>query len=901
MENKKLELARQLVERTGHSLFLTGKAGTGKTTFLRELRASSRKRMIVTAPTGIAAINAGGVTLHSFFQLDFGPYVPGAYRPNRRAFSFGKDKIRIIRGLDLLVIDEISMVRSDMLDAVDDVLRRYRDHTLPFGGVQLLMIGDLQQLPPVVVESERAILQAHYRSPYFFDSHALANLDYATLELDHVYRQTDGQFLDILNAVRNNRADADVLAKLNARCVPGFNPSDSEGYVRLTTHNRMADEINWGRLQALPAEPCQFAARVEGNFPQSSYPAELNLTLKVGAQVMFIKNDTAGQGRRYYNGMLGTVTGIDDSGVVVTPADGGMPVSVEPVVWENMKYEVDEQTHEVRETREGAFTQLPLRTAWAITIHKSQGLTFDRAIIDASMSFTHGQTYVALSRCRTLGGLVLERPIQPGAIITDPTVTGFMQTHTADIDEASINSMSHTYALRMAAGMFNFRPIFSALEGMVRLYQENFMRLFPSQVQRFASFVNEMRSTLVPVGDKFAVQIGQLDAEAGGADHNPKLAGRLKDASKYFLKQLDLIAGTVDTMPDEHDNANVNKKLRERRDLFMSFSTIRHHLLSHFVEHDFDINAYLDIKAEGAFTETEKKPKRVRTHVSVRTQDNLHPVLMDRLIQWRADVAAGSGINPNVIIGSKSLIAISNHLPISCQELFMMPGVGKSFVANHGDEVLDLIDEFMSSNNDLVMIPLPQRKGKKDKRHIHTLEKDTVSNDAVAGVLSAADTGDDKPVKLEKPTKPARPKVKAGDSARISYTMFCEGKSVAEIATERGLKESTIDGHIFETIDKNDKELLDRFIPEDMQRGIEAYFDATPELPAAWPELFEGIRKACGAEPRFAQLKLMLSICGRLVSKPRIDADAATPQTAGEPEPFYGAQAGVNELPDFLN
>ena len=452
--NDRLELAAKIIEKTGCSLFLTGKAGTGKTTFLRNLRASSRKRMVVTAPTGIAAINAGGMTLHSFFQLDFGPFVPGARRDsrNRHSMAFSKEKIRIIRGLDLLVIDEISMVRSDMLDAVDDVLRRFRDRTLPFGGVQLLLIGDLQQLPPVVIDSEREILRANYRSPYFFDSHALSQLDYLTLELQTVYRQSDPEFLGLLNSVRDNKADMSVLERLNSRYIPGFNPADSEGYVRLTTHNRMANEINRARLDELQSPAYTFRASIQGNFPESSYPAEPYLELKEGAQVMFIKNDT-GMDRAYYNGMIGQVVAIDEEyGVAVRPQEGGEIIQVLPVDWDNISYTVNPETKEIIEHKEGTFTQFPLKLAWAVTIHKSQGLTFDRAIIDVKRSFAHGQTYVALSRCRTLQGLVLVNPVSPSSIINDTSVDRFYNDHNCDdIDESHLDILERGSGGRDAA------------------------------------------------------------------------------------------------------------------------------------------------------------------------------------------------------------------------------------------------------------------------------------------------------------------------------------------------------------------------------------------------------------------------------------------------------------------
>ncbi len=633
--NDRLELAAKIIEKTGCSLFLTGKAGTGKTTFLRNLRASSRKRMVVTAPTGIAAINAGGMTLHSFFQLDFGPFVPGARRDsrNRHSMAFSKEKIRIIRGLDLLVIDEISMVRSDMLDAVDDVLRRFRDRTLPFGGVQLLLIGDLQQLPPVVIDSEREILRANYRSPYFFDSHALSQLDYLTLELQTVYRQSDPEFLGLLNSVRDNKADMSVLERLNSRYIPGFNPADSEGYVRLTTHNRMANEINRARLDELQSPAYTFRASIQGNFPESSYPAEPYLELKEGAQVMFIKNDM-GTDRRFFNGMLGRVTAIDEEGVTVTPADSDEPINVEPMEWENVRFIVNEETKEITEQREGVFRQLPLKTAWAITIHKSQGLTFDRAIIDATSSFTHGQTYVALSRCRSLEGMVLERPIPPSAIINDPTVTQFMDMHTGrGIDNGTVETLSHRYYLHLAESMFNFKPVFSALEGVNRMLQENFLKLYPSKVQELMSGTEELQGSMIGIGERFIQQIRQIDARTPvGLSVNPQLTQRIKDASRYFLGHLRRLRELVSEIPTEHDNRKVSQKLAERMELFESMTGICDTLLETFAEEDFSIESYLEIKARGAFRTEQKKKKRrsQKESETEHTTDELHPGVVEK-------------------------------------------------------------------------------------------------------------------------------------------------------------------------------------------------------------------------------------------------------------------------------
>lgn len=828
--NSQLELASEIIEKTGCSLFLTGKAGTGKTTFLRRLRTSSRKRMVVTAPTGIAAINAGGMTLHSFFQLDFGPYVPGARRDTsgRRSMAFSKEKIRIIRGLDLLVIDEVSMVRSDMLDAVDDVLRRFRDRTLPFGGVQLLLIGDLQQLPPVVVESERLLMEKHYRSPYFFDSHALSQLDYVTVELRHVYRQSDSAFLDILNAVRDNRADNETLRQLNSRCIPGFSPDDSEGYVRLTTHNRLASEINRARLDALPAEAYTFRATVKGNFPESSYPAEENLQLKEGAQVMFIKNDT-GTDRRFFNGMLGRVTAIDEEGVVVTPSDNGEPIDVEPMEWENVRFTVNEETKEITEQTEGVFRQLPLKTAWAMTIHKSQGLTFDRAIIDATSSFTHGQTYVALSRCRTLEGLVLERPIPPAAIINDPTVTNYIEQHRNDMpDRSTIDAMTEAYRMRLAEGMFDFRPLFGALDGVIRLLQENFMRLYPAKVQDIATSTSEMRSTLVEVGEKFRIQMRQIGASDGNTDENEaRLSRRIKDACGYFLGQLSHLRELVADMPSEHDNRRVTQKLAERLELFDSMADIREALLATFATEDFETATYLDIKASGAFRKPNKKEKKRKVacgHTEL-TSDNRHPELLDRLITWRRQKATELGAPAYTICSTKTLMTISNNVPQDHDELLMMPGIGPATDSRFGDEILAITT---------------------------TVAPDTSLREEAARHES------------RRKRKPKPPK---GETKRTSLEMFLGGKSIEEIAELRGLKPSTIGGHIVDLADLGDDSVTDRIVPRQTRDAIESYLSSHAELPEKYTDMMDYIEGTYGIRPDYLHLKAILKRHNRLPSK----------------------------------
>ena len=372
MANVERDLAHKIIEHTHTNLFLTGRAGTGKTTFLRQLREESHKRMVVLAPTGIAAINAGGVTIHSFLQLPFGMYIPGSRFSNEQ-FRFSNRKRKLIRSLDLIVIDEISMVRADLLDCMDAALRRLRTDPRPFGGVQLLMIGDLQQLPPVVREEDRETLMKYYDSEFFFSSRALKQTPFVTIELQKVYRQTDQEFLALLNAVRDNRADDRTLQLLNARYLPNFKASGAT-YVRLVTHNHQADNINAQEMAQLAASEKDFRATVEGTFPEGSYPAAEVLTLKRGAQVMFIKNDSSGE-HRYYNGMLGEITDISDNTVTVRPNDSTEEIEVGMETWQNSRFTLNEKTNEIEEVVDGTYKQIPLRLAWAITVHKSQGLT----------------------------------------------------------------------------------------------------------------------------------------------------------------------------------------------------------------------------------------------------------------------------------------------------------------------------------------------------------------------------------------------------------------------------------------------------------------------------------------------------------------------------------------------
>ncbi len=426
-----------LLEHTSRSIFLTGKAGTGKTTFLNEFVRKTRKKHIVVAPTGIAAINAGGVTIHSMFGLPLRTFVPTTDRIDSNLanniadlmphFRYRKEKQKLLREIEIIIIDEVSMLRADVLDMMDFALRSVRRNQQKFGGVQMLFIGDLYQLPPVV--RDEAILGQYYASPFFFDSYALKELPLITIELTTVYRQKDEKFLDILNEIRDGAVRDIDFETLNERYLPNFEPEE-EAYVYLTSHNRMADEINHKKLAALPGKGFRYKAEIIGNFNENQYPNDEVLELKVGAQIMFIRNDASGDAR-YFNGKLAEVIELDEENIKVQ-IDGSNDIyKLKREIWEQKRYSLNNDKS-IREEVLGSFSQFPVRLAWAVTIHKSQGLTFDRLIIDAGKSFASGQVYVALSRCRTLEGIVLKSKITPEVIFADKRVAEFQDKTNAN-------------------------------------------------------------------------------------------------------------------------------------------------------------------------------------------------------------------------------------------------------------------------------------------------------------------------------------------------------------------------------------------------------------------------------------------------------------------------------------
>lgn len=597
-DNPELQQAWQIIESTGTNLFLTGKAGTGKTTFLRKLKELSPKRMIVVAPTGIAAINAHGMTIHSFFQLPLAPFIPETtFNAQQNHYRFSKQKTDIIRSIDLLVIDEISMVRADLLDAIDSVLRRYRKKNEPFGGVQMLLIGDLQQLPPVVTDKEQELLSQYYDTTYFFGSHALRKTNFVAIELKTVYRQSDSAFLSILNKVRENNVDRQTLGELNKRYIPDFNRYDDSKYIRLTTHNRQAQEINNRKLDELPGREFTFKATIEDDFPEYSYPTDLLITLKQGAQVMFVKNDTSGD-KRYYNGMLGEVCAISEKGFSVKSKDTGDIISVGPEEWANCKYALDKETKEITEIVEGIFRQYPVKLAWAITIHKSQGLTFEHAIIDIQNSFAHGQTYVALSRCKSLEGLVLSRPISEHAIICDNSIkdfTGEMERRVPDENDFLI--MQKQYYVRLLDDLFGFHDIYSALDTMTRLLNGHFVKSYPILANKYREQAGIFHNVITDVACKFHTQYEQMAAISENYAGDDAIAERINKGTAYFLKNIRPLDDFVRQTNVETGNKELKKRYAEAKDTLKECLRVKIKILEYVAAEGFSIIAYLKQKA----------------------------------------------------------------------------------------------------------------------------------------------------------------------------------------------------------------------------------------------------------------------------------------------------------------
>ena len=710
--NQKLDFVEELVLYTDSHIFLTGKAGTGKTTFLKNLPLKTYKRMVVVAPTGVAAINAGGQTIHSFFQLPFGPLPPNASTITAQLHRMKKQKLNLMRSLDLLIIDEISMVRADVLDAIDAVLRRVRRSQKPFGSVQLLMIGDVHQLAPVAKPEEWEVLSPYYDTPYFFGSQVLRKAPYVCVELEHIYRQHDDDFITLLNKVRNNRMDADCVRLLNTRFKPDFKPKDNEGYITLTTHNYQADQINESKLEAIKEKPLKFKAVVHGTFPENTYPTKEELELKVGAQVMFVKNDPNPE-KAFFNGKIGRLVDYDEDEGTLTVESEGEHITVPRLKWQNMEYTINAENQEIEENEIGSFTQIPLRLAWAVTIHKSQGLTFDKVIVDAGQAFAHGQVYVALSRCTSLEGLVLKTHITSNALVNDYSVDQFVE-HIPEKEptQEKVDALRHDYELETMLELINFDGIYKDFGKLMKVIYDNDTLFEHSLIQELSQRRNKIHEELCSVGIKFESQIRNLHDKTPSCEQNPTLQERLTKGVAYFDEHLKAIAKGLFNLPFKTDNQAVNEQLTETLKLLKEGIYLKGCCLE-ACKNGFTVKEYQKTKSVKAI-EAEKTGKK---KVEIKFEPSKNGSLYSVLLSWRAKRAEADDVLASNIAPIRTLKAIAEIKPVTLTELRKVEGMGTKRVRNYGAEILDIVLRFLGQDpqkadiGDLAKVPTKQTNG----------------------------------------------------------------------------------------------------------------------------------------------------------------------------------------------
>lgn len=784
------------INQTNQIIFLTGKAGTGKTTLLKYIRHNTYKQLSIVAPTGVAAINAGGSTIHSFFQFPFTPFLPVlnstgelSHQQNLPTLKYNAQRLAIFRNLELLIIDEISMVRSDLLDQMDLTLRQTRKKWhLPFGGVQILLIGDMHQLSPVVQNEEWKLLSKIYKSPYFFDSLVIQNNPPVYIELEKIYRQSDESFIQLLNKVRNNQLNENDLENLNSHYKNNISAEDYKNNITLTTHNKKSDEINSKNLNDLPNPSYTYMAKVEGLFSEKNYPADEKLVLKQGTRVMFLKNNTE---KNYYNGKIGKVTFINQDTIKVKCEEDKSEIEVAKETWTNVAYKLDKTTKHIDEEILGTFTQYPLRLAWAITIHKSQGLTFDRLIVDAADSFSAGQVYVALSRCRSLNGLTLSSKINRSSLLNDAAVLGFSEQK-KDENQLTIlfDTAKQNYIKTVLVELFDFselRQLRIDLAAIHNLYSKKIKENSPGGVNAVYLKIDQ----LAEVSQKFLNQLNFLFGSSGNIQKNSDLDNRIKQASVYFETECSALYNQTKEIGITTENKEAAGELNEVLQLMLDL-LFKKEKLTHVCAGGFNLNEFVNQKLKLKYPEF-----KINVYASAKntkaTSELKHPVLFRKLLLLRDEICNESHTPVYMVAGSKTLTELTNFLPLNESQLLKISGFGKARVEAYGDQFLKIIKDFVKENNlkpdELTFQTLPEKKQKKEK------------------------------VKKSETFNPFDVKEKKPSTKELSFQLFKQGNSINEIAGKRGLTPSTIENHLIPFV-ANGEINIDELVTKQKQKLI---------------------------------------------------------------------------------
>lgn len=810
--NEIFDLAFRFVTETQESIFLTGKAGTGKTTFLKYLKEHCAKNIIVAAPTGVAAINAGGVTLHSLFQLPFSPFLPTTASKTEllSKIRFNKQRLQLLRKMDLLVIDEISMVRCDVLDAIDNILRSVRhQHLVPFGGAQLLFIGDLFQLPPVAQNHEWAVLQEYYASSFFFDSLVIKEQMPLLIELNKIYRQKEKRFVDLLNKVRNNQMTADDLVDLNERYQPYFKPSAEEKYITLTTHNNQADAINRRELQQIISAPFTYTATIDGDFPENSYPADEELVLKEGAQVMFLKNDPVA--RKYFNGKIGIVTRLETDSITVE--SDGEQIRVQKEIWENNRYTLNRSDGKLEQEMLGTFEQYPLRLAWAITIHKSQGLTFDKVMIDAGQSFTSGQVYVALSRCTSIDGIVLLSKIQPSVIFSNEHVVNGQNSLAPRGSLAErFTHARKLFTQLLLEDIFRFGQTESSIKQLQQIIIKH-KHDVNDEAESWATDFAAQYETEKPVSSKFILLINELMKQEGEVEKNAALQKRISDASVYFLAKLEALKQNITHHPVVTEHKTVSEEINEQ----LQNVCIALHSSIYFLNYcrePFTINGFLKHKLNLAvpkFQVSSYAANKKPVEANIKNAD-----LYFQLKDWRDKICTENNMPIYMLANSNSLVEICTYLPLTKNHLLQIAGFGKAKVDKYGDEILEMVHDYCNEHHietNIDAIPIHAKKKKKEPSAVKT-------------------------------TKPL--------SYTISLQYFKEEKTVEEIANLRNITVSTVEGHLADAV-KAGQLAIASLVAEEKIKAITNVIDQNNEAKTT------DIKALLGNDYSFGEIRAVIS------------------------------------------